>query len=399
MKYIIVIGDGMADRPVKEAGGSTPLQVAQTPNMNRLAERGIVGLVRTIPEGMEPGSDVAILSILGYDPLICYTGRAPLEAAARGISLEREDVAYRVNLISTDGEKILDYAAGHISSPEARELIEYLDERLGDRFKKFIPGVSYRHLLIWRNGPVDVKCVPPHDIVGQPLEENLPQGEREHELTEMIWASFEILKDHEINLRRIDEGKPPANMIWPWGQGRRPRLTSLQIRERILGAIISAVDLVKGIGIYAGLKVIEVPGATGYKDTNFEGKAEYGLRALDKFDLVVIHVEAPDECGHEGDFEEKVKAIENLDKRLVGRVLEGLTNLGEGWRILIVSDHLTPVEVRRHTADPTPFVLAGEGVKPRGPDVFDEFAAADSGLLIDPGHRLLSLLLTEERSF
>ena len=399
MKYIVVIGDGMADRPVEGAGGSTPLRAARTPNMDRLAERGVVGLVKTIPEGMDPGSDVAILSILGYDPLIYYTGRAPLEAAARGISLDQDEVAFRINLISTDGERILDYAAGHIPSPEARELIEYLDERLGDRFKKFVPGISYRHLLIWRGGPVDVKCTPPHDIVGAPLEENMPKGEREQELTEMIWASFEILKDHEINLKRVDEGKPPANMIWPWGQGRRPRLTSFQIKERILGAIISAVDLVKGIGIYAGLKVIDVPGATGYKDTNFEGKAEYALRALDKFDFVVIHVEAPDECGHEGDFEEKVKAIENLDKRLLERVLNGLTELEEGWRILVVSDHLTPVEVRRHTADPTPFVMAGEGVRPEGPDVFDEFAASESGLFVDPGHKLLSLLLTEERSF
>jgi 2,3-bisphosphoglycerate-independent phosphoglycerate mutase len=390
MKYLVLIPDGMADYPLDELDGQTPLQAARTPAMDGLARGGAVGLVNTLVEGLPVDSVIANLSILGYDPARYYPGRGPLEALAMGVSLHARDVAFRCNLVTSDGEKLVDYSAGHVTSDEARVLIELVNEKLGTSRIQFRPGVSYRHLLLWEDGPVDLRTFPPHDHVGEPLQDLLPVGERDDQLRQMIWDSLELLDDHAINRRRRDEGHHPANMIWPWAQGRRPELPAFSLKYGITGAVISAVDLIKGIGKAAGMKVIAVPGATGYLDTNYRGKADHAVEALQTLDFVYVHIEAPDEAGHIGDIEEKIRAIERIDEVVLAHALRELEPRGE-LRVLVMPDHATPIPVRTHVLDPVPFVIwpPPAGMRGHPAEAFHEAAAADTGLHIEVGHELL----------
>lgn len=356
MKYIVIVPDGAADYPLDELGGLTPLQVANTPNMDYLTSCGITGSVRNIPQGFPPGSDVANLSILGYDPRVYYTGRAPLEAVSMGLNLSKDDVAYRCNLVTLkilDKKRIImeDYSAGHISSEEAKILIEEVNSKLGNDSLKFYPGVSYRHIMIWKSGSEDVECTPPHDITGKEISIYLPIGKNSQFLKDLIFKSIEILKDHPLNRKRIFDNKKPANSIWLWGQGKAPSLPAFQEKYGVSGALISAVDLTKGLGILAGFHIINVPGATGWIDTNYAGKAEYALNALERVDFVYIHIEAPDEAGHQGDYKLKIKALEDIDSIVIKRVFEGATKRFKEFKILLLPDHPTPVKVKTHTAD------------------------------------------------
>ncbi|MGC9004841.1 MAG: cofactor-independent phosphoglycerate mutase [bacterium] len=394
MKYVLIVGDGMADLPNEAIDGLTPLEFAYKPNMNRLAASCLLGgMVRTVPEGMEPGSDVANMNILGYDPKKYYTGRGPLEAIAMDVPMNKEDVAFRCNLVSTDGEKIIDYSAGHISSEEARELIEILNKKLGSSKIQFYPGVSYRHLMVWRNGKDEQLLTPPYNIVGKPFKPYLPQGEGEEFLRSLIYNSFEILDNLEINKRRRDRGLPPANLIWLWGQGRLPNLPLFFLKWGLVGAVISAVDLIKGLGKAAGLQVINVPGATGYIDTNYEGKAEYALDALEKIDFVFIHIEAPDECGHTADLENKIRSIEAIDEKIVGKIIRELPSIDEDFKILILPDHPTPVAVRTHTPDPVPFLIYSSEKPLRGEENFSENWGKERNYFIEEGNKLIEIFL------
>jgi 2,3-bisphosphoglycerate-independent phosphoglycerate mutase len=394
MKYILIVPDGMADEPLADLEGKTPLQAARTPYLDDLAKKGVVGVVDVTPPGMYPGSDAANMSLLGYDPLQHYTGRGPVEAAAMGISMADKDVAYRASLISTDGEKLLDYSAGHIATEDARPLIEACRKLCTSRQKLF-PGVSYRHILLWDDGPLDVLTHAPHENMGKRLEEILPAGDRESQLRRIIWDSIELLSDLPFNRRRRDEGKPPANTLWPWGQGRAPRLPSFFSRRGITGAVISAVDVIKGLGRLTGLEVIDVPGATGYFDTDYYAKGRYAVSALDRHDFVWVHVESPDEAGHAGSVDEKLKAIEQIDQLVVGTMLDGLKKLDD-FRMLIVPDHATPVSTRGHKAIPVPFLLfdsrktMGRGIIP-----YDERAAEERIPHIEEGHRLIDELFSQ----
>jgi 2,3-bisphosphoglycerate-independent phosphoglycerate mutase len=400
MKYIVIIGDGMADRPLKELDGKTPLQVAFTPNMDKLARKGILGMVRTIPEGFSPGSDVANLSILGYDPKVYYSGRAPLEAASMGIELQDTDVAYRCNLVtlkySTNRTRAVmaDYSSGHISTEEATELINAINNALGNEVIRFYPGISYRHLMIWKDGEVDIECVPPHDIMGKEIADYLPCGKGEEILRSLMERSVEILEKHPVNRKRVSEGKSPANSIWLWGQGRRPSIPTFQQKYGISGALVSAVDLTKGLGIYAGFEILKVPGVTGYIDTNYAGKAEYSLKALERHEFVYIHVEAPDEAGHSGDVKIKIKAIEDFDAMLVGTILRGIKTF-EDYRILLMPDHPTPLEVRTHTTEPVPFVIYDSREENENPvDGFSEAIKDLSDIVFfEEGYRLMDYFL------
>ncbi|MDP2799261.1 MAG: cofactor-independent phosphoglycerate mutase, partial [Deltaproteobacteria bacterium] len=334
MKYVVLIGDGMGDYPLEELGGKTPLQAASTPAMDFLAREGELGLVKTVPPGFEPGSDVANLSILGYDPASCYTGRGPLEAGSMGITLSPDDVAFRCNLVTldfmADGRVVMvDYSGGHISTEEARVMVADIGREVKVNGLTLYPGVSYRHLLVWAEGKEKLATVPPHDYTGKDVTAHWGVYQHDPNLINWIAQVLIILRDHPVNERRVKEGKKPANAVWLWGQGRMPSMPKFAERFGIKGAIISAVDLLKGIGVYAGLEPITVPGATGYLDTNYQGKAEYALAALKEKDLVVVHVEAPDEASHGGNLEEKIKAIENFDRKVVQVVVDGLTEFGE----------------------------------------------------------------------
>jgi 2,3-bisphosphoglycerate-independent phosphoglycerate mutase len=358
MKYAVLIGDGMADYPIDKLGGRTILQAARTPAMDSIAARGKTGLAKTVPDGFPPGSDVANMSILGYDPAAYYSGRAPLEAASMGVALAADDVAFRCNLITIENGKIKDYSAGHISSDEAEILIETLDSELRTDKVRFYPGISYRHLIVAANNfGAETECTPPHDITGERKDSYLPRGKDGDFFSGLIEASTVVLGLHPVNLKRVQEGKNPANSIWVWGQGYAPKFTSFQELYRKKGAIISAVDLLKGIGIYAGLDVIEVPGATGYLDTNYEGKASAAIKALKTRDLVFLHVEAPDEAGHEGSIEKKLKAVEDFDSRIVAPILKHAETSDEPFTILVLPDHPTPISIKTHTKDPIPFAV------------------------------------------
>jgi 2,3-bisphosphoglycerate-independent phosphoglycerate mutase len=358
MKYAVLIGDGMADYPIDKLGGRTILQAARTPAMDSIAARGKTGLAKTVPDGFPPGSDVANMSILGYDPAAYYSGRAPLEAASMGVALAADDVAFRCNLITIENGKIKDYSAGHISSDEAEILIETLDSELRTEKVRFYPGISYRHLIVAANNfGAETECTPPHDITGERKDSYLPRGKDGDFFSGLIEASTVVLGLHPVNLKRVQEGKNPANSIWVWGQGYAPKFTSFQELYRKKGAIISAVDLLKGIGIYAGLDVIEVPGATGYLDTNYEGKASAAIEALKTRDLVFVHVEAPDEAGHEGSIEKKLKAVEDFDSRIVAPILKHAETSDEPFTILVLPDHPTPISIKTHTKDPIPFAV------------------------------------------
>jgi len=400
MKYVVLVGDGMADEPVQELGGKTPLEYASTPNIDKIARKGIIGKIKTVPTGFPPGSDVAILSLMGYSPESYYTGRAPLEAASMGIPLDTEDVAFRCNLVTLEvlGPDIYmrDFTAGHISSEEAKELIEGLNEYLQDEGVTFYPGVSYRHLMIWKNGKAEASLTPPHDIVGQSIGDYLPQGPIAQKLMAWTTTAQLYLKTHPINQRRMEEGKNPANSIWLWGQGKKPALPSFEEKFGLRGGVVSAVDLVKGIGVLSGLKAPFVEGATGYLDTNYEGKVDTALEILREDDFVFLHVEAPDEAGHSGIVEDKIKAIEDFDRRIVGPIFEALKQ-SIPFRLLILPDHPTPLSKRTHTSDPVPFLAFDSegglfGLSTQNLP-FSEDGARKSALKIEKGHTLMKAWL------
>ncbi|MCU0573848.1 MAG: cofactor-independent phosphoglycerate mutase [Syntrophobacteraceae bacterium] len=401
-KFVILVGDGMGDYPLAELGGRTPLEVATTPHMDRLALYGEMGTVLTIPPGMEPGSDVANLSLLGYDPASYHTGRAPLEAASMGIRMGPSDVAYRCNLVTLeqgDGgvTRMGDYSAGHISTPEAHQLVSALQQAVAGTQLKLYPGVSYRHLLLWPGGREDLKTTPPHDITGEPAEPHYEVYRSEPLLLGFMERAAAILADHPVNRARREAGRREANSVWLWGQGRAPSMPTLAVRAGLHGAMISAVDLLKGMGVYAGLDAIAVPGATGYLDTNYAGKVQAALKALEEGDFVYLHIEAPDEAGHEGSLEKKIQAIEAFDRHVVGPMVEGLKRFSK-VNLLVVTDHLTPVHVRTHVSDPVPFLLvvdlhSAHAEPGRGKSGYSESNAAESGLRLADGVSLFNRLI------
>ena len=363
MKYVVLIGDGMADRPMKKLGHKTCLQKAKTPNMDWLASHGQPGKVSTIPKGLEPGSDVANLSILGYDPEKYYTGRAPIEAEFRGIKLGPKDIAFRCNFVTLgnpglNSKTMKDFSAGHITTKEAGALIKEINIKLGSSPITFYSGMSYRHLMIWKNGKENMRCTPPHDITGKKTAGYLPKGKGADVLRSLMKRSRKVLENSPVNKKRIAKGLDPANSIWLWGQGRRLSVPTFKKKYGIEGALISAVDLTKGLGICAGFKVINVKGATGYIDTNYAGKANAALRALNQCDFVYVHVEAPDEAGHNGSVKDKIKAIEDFDRKVVGTIMKGIKKFGK-YRILLMPDHATPTRLMTHTSEPVPFVIYG----------------------------------------
>ncbi len=407
MKYIILLGDGMADRPRADLGGKTCLQAAKTPNLDQLATLGQVGMVHTVPEGFPPGSDVANLTVMGYDPRKFYTGRSPLEAASIGVELEPKDVAFRCNLVTlriTGGRSsagrsgrravMEDFSAGHITSDEGRLLIEEIDGKLGSDSIRFYPGVSYRHLMVWKGGKDRIECTPPHDIQDKDVQDYLPRGDGDDTINKLMEASVDLLTAHPVNKARLESGKRQANSIWLWGQGRRPSMPTFREKYGIEGAMISAVDLTKGIGIYAGFEVIDVPGATGWIDTNYVGKAEHALWALKTKDIVYVHVEAPDEAGHTGDLKNKMKSIEDFDEFIVGNIMHGMKQFDD-YRILVLPDHPTPLEIRTHANDPVPFVIYDNKKERSGdPVTYDErIAYRKDALVIKEGYQLMDYFL------
>ena len=388
MKYIMVLPDGAADEPVEQLGGKTPLEAARKPAIDRIAQNGHQGLVTTVPAGFAPGSDVATLSLFGYDPHVWYSGRAPLEAAARGIPVQEKDLIFRCNLVTVADGRMADFTAGHISQGEADRLIADLNQQLAALRCRFFTGVSYRNLMVAQQCEVNPRCTPPHDIPDQPVADHLPRGAGAEWVREVMTKARALLVDHEINRVRLDLGENPATDIWLWGQGRPRVLEPFAKRFGVSGAVIAAVDLIRGIARSAGLTVLDVPGATGYLDTDYAAKGKAAVAALDRFDLVVVHIEAPDEAGHQGDLQAKITAIERIDEHIVAPVLEKLRTF-DAWRILIAPDHPTPVSRRVHTSTPPPFCMAGTGVKTSPPAAFSESAAAAAEFHIDPGHRLV----------
>jgi 2,3-bisphosphoglycerate-independent phosphoglycerate mutase len=395
MKYALIIPDGAADVPLKELGGKTPLMAAAKPNMDWIAANGKCGTVRTIPAGLPAGSDVAILSVLGYDPRQYYTGRAPLEAAAQGLQIAPDEWVFRCNLVTIVDGRMEDYSAGHISTEEAGAIVDELNRLLGDDHVKFYRGVGYRHLMVYK-GPGDAKTVPPHDISGKPIAQYMPAGTgpAPEMLRNLITRSQAVLPNHEVNNVRRDLGENPATSIWLWGQGKMPQLPHFIERFGLKGAAISAVDLVRGLAKLIGWQTIEVPGATGYLDTNYAGKGAAAVAALDNYDIVAVHIEATDECGHNGDPNGKIRALQDIDKHIVGPVLERLKKEGTDWRILVMPDHPTPCTIRTHLPDPTPFAIAGKRIETVLSAPFDEQSAAASDLHIEKGHQMMEYFLT-----
>ena len=402
MKYIVILADGMADYPVPELDGKTPMEVAHKPHMDYLASHGTVGLAQTVPPGMPPGSDVANLAVMGYNPSEYYTGRSPLEAVSIGVDLSPSDVAFRCNLVTLSGEAdysaqtMIDYSSDEISTAEATALIEDLARQLGNEQIHFYPGVSYRHLMVWHHGSNDCQLTPPHDISDRPIRGHLPQGEGADQLLRLMVQSTDILRDHPVNRQRIQRGLRPATSIWLWGQGTKPNLSSFYQKYQLRGSVISAVDLAKGLGICAGLDVIQVPGATGNIHTNFKGKAEAALAALAAGqDFIYLHVEAPDEAGHRGEIDNKIKAIEKIDGEILGPLLARLSQLSVDFKIMVLPDHPTPLSIKTHASDPVPFVIYGSNhvqdsrSLDRATARFDEKSAATTGLFIEEGYRLM----------
>ncbi len=400
MKYVVILGDGMADYRQPSLNGKTPLMLAKKPFIDALSKLSEVGLCRTVPCGMKPGSDVANLSVLGYNPHECYTGRSPLEAASIGIELKDTDVTARANLVTVSDEcdysdkTMIDYSAGEISTTEARKLIEYLAKELNNDKFKLYSGISYRHCLVIDNGEIAGDLTPPHDITGKPVKEHLPKSEEGQKYLDMMKRSYELLKDHPVNKKRIENGKRPANSLWFWGEGTKPCLQSFEERFNLKGGIISAVDLLKGIGKLTGMRVIEVEGATGNYDTNFKGKAKACLDALKEgLDFVYVHMEAPDECGHHGDTENKIYSIEQIDG-VVKTVVEGLKEMGEEFNILVCPDHPTPVSIMTHCSDPIPYMIYKSSSKAgNGAYAYDEEQAEKTGAFVEFGYDLMKKLI------
>lgn len=391
VKYVLLVPDGMADDPRPELGGRTPLEAARTPNLDRMAARGEVGAVQVTPPDMYPGSDAANMALLGYDPRTHYTGRGPVEAAAIGICLRPRDVAFRCSLVATDGDALVDYSAGHISTEEARELIEHAASRLRAPRIRLVPGVSYRHILVVEDGSDNVTTYAPHENMGRPFREILPVGEDEGLLRKLVLDSLAILDGHAVNVRRRARGLPPGNLLWPWGQGRAPALPSFEEIHGVSGAVIAAVDVVKGLGKLAGLETPDVPGATGYYDTDYAAKGRAAVEALGQHDFVWIHVEAPDESGHAGSAEEKVRSLERIDELLLGALLAGLEDVP--FRLLVAPDHATPVATRGHRGGWMPYLLFGTDDLRSDDMPYHESAAVRSRHRVAEGHRLIDELL------
>ena len=399
MKYVVILGDGMADEPIEELGGKTPLSYAKTPMMDILAKKSEIGMVHTIPEGMNPGSDTANLSVAGYDPKKYYTGRSPLEALSIGVDMKSDDVSLRTNIVTLSEEEgipyskqtIIDHSAGEISTEDAAVLIEAVKEGLQREGYSFYVGTSYRHLLIWEKGEV-IDLVPPHDVLGSVIEENLPKDDI---LREMMEKSYDILKNHPINIERKKQGLNPANSLWFWGAGTRPALSSFEELYGLKAAMISAVDLLKGISVGAGMTNIEVEGANGGLHTNYEGKAAAAVNALaeDGFEFVYVHVEAPDEMGHQGSVERKVQAIENLDERVIKPVYDGLKEAGVDFRMLVMPDHPTPIRLRTHTSNPVPYMIYDSTSEQDNAWNYNEAEAENSGHNRAKGYELMGYFL------
>ena len=399
MKYVIIHGDGMADWPCEELGGKTPLEAAHKPNMDLLATRGTLGLTLTIPEGMPPGSDVGTMSMMGYDPKRFHTGRAPIEAASMGIAMAPDDVVFRMNLVSLKDEGgatlMNDFTSGHITSEEAARIVADLREQLARDGIEFFNGVSYRHLMMWRGGPRTTKLTPPHDITGQSIAGKLPEGEGAERLSVLMKRSQEILRNHPVNLARREAGKTEATSAWFWGQGTRPAVPTLKERFGLEGSVISAVDLVNGVGRLAGLEVITVPGATGFLDTDYAAKGRYGLKSLEHKDFLLLHIEAPDEAGHMGRADLKKEAIERIDELILGPMLAGLNQMGD-FRLLLQPDHSTPSKIKTHSSEAVPFAIISNrtfgnvGAKARR---YTEADGKAAGVALTDGYRLIETLL------
>ncbi len=401
-KYLILVPDGMADSPIADGGRETPLAAAETPWMDRMASAGTIGLARTVPEGMHPGSDVANLAIMGYSPREVYTGRAPFEAASIGVELKSNDLAFRLNLVTLEGNftVMADHSADHISTGEAHEIVDSLIPVAESLGLTLMPGVSYRNLLVWPNGPKDCITHAPHDFPAEPLATRLPAGQCADVLLRLIIKSWRILEDHPVNQRRIKRGQGPANSVWPWGQGTPPAVKTVTERFGITGTVVAAVDLVRGIGKYAGLEVVDVPGATGYLDTNYQGKVRAALDALQDKDFAFLHVEAPDEAAHSGQRDLKIKAIEDFDEKVVGPALAGLAAFPR-WRVLLTPDHRTPTTTRVHSAEPVPFILLDSGQwDPKAKAAkrpFTEETATASGTMVEDASKLIEILLDRQK--
>lgn len=402
MKYVVILGDGMADYRLPQLDNKTPLQYAKKPNIDFLARHSEVGMVKTVPDGIPPGSDAANLSVMGYDPKRFYTGRSPLEAVSMGVSLSDTDLAFRCNLVTLSDEgaykdkTMIDYSSDEISSSEAAELIAEVNRHFACADLLFHPGISYRHCMVWSNGPAGSKMTPPHDILEKSIGAYLPQGEHAQRLLDMMKESYDFLKDHTVNKARRERGLRPANSIWLWGEGRRPAIPLFSDKYGIQGSVVSAVDLIKGIGICSGLKSIEVEGATGNIHTNFAGKARAALEELDSgSDFVYVHIEAPDECGHRYEIENKVKSIELIDSQVVDIILKGLEKY-EDYGILILPDHPTPLPLRTHTSEPVPYLLYRKS-RPVSSQVsgYDEFQAAGTGVYMHEGHKLMDRFILD----
>lgn len=398
MKYVVVLADGAADTPVAELNGKTPLEAANKPNIDELARHGEVGMVKTVPEGLPPGSDVANLAVFGYDPQKYYTGRSPLEAVSMKVPLELTDTTFRTNIVTLSDEPnyedktMVDYSSDEISTEEARELIKYVNEKLGTDEYEFFGGFSYRHLMVWHNKKNEFSLTPPHDISDRVIGEYLPKDET---ILNLMKKSYDLLKDHPVNKARIERGLNPANSIWIWGNGTKPNLNTYAERFGIKGAVVSAVDLIKGIGYCAGLDVIDVEGATGNVHTNFEGKAEASVNALKNgSDFVYIHLEAPDEAGHRHEIDNKVKAIELIDSKIVAPVVEYLKGCGEDYSILVMPDHPTPLATRTHSSAPIPYILySSKNPTDSGCTAYTEAEAEKTGVFVEQGHTLINKLL------
>ncbi|MBI4845413.1 MAG: cofactor-independent phosphoglycerate mutase [Candidatus Omnitrophica bacterium] len=399
MKYVVLVGDGMADYPLEELGNRTPLDVARSPNMDFLVKNGKIGLASFVPPGMTPGSDVANLAIFGYNPKEYFSGRGPLEATNLGVKLGRDEIAFRCNFITQENGVLLDYSAGHITTKEAHVLIKVLNRYIKDDSVRFYPGVSYRHIMVIK-GQLDdylkIDCFPPHDIIGRKISQYLPKGKASKKINDIMKRSCDILKEQDINQVRVDLGENPANMVWLWGQGKKVEMPSFAEKYGIAGSVISAVDLIKGIGRAAGLIPITVPGATGYYDTDYAAKAEYAINSLKENSFVFVHVEAPDEAGHNGDMRAKITAIENFDRLIVGRFLEEFKDK-ENVRILVLPDHPTPLKLRTHTSDPVCFAIYGHGVAKDEFMWYTELEAKKSQFRFENGYELMDCFIKKEK--
>ena len=391
-KYVIIVPDGAADEPLEQFDNKTVLEAALTPNMDKVSTLGRQGLVRTVPVDMEPGSDVAQMSLLGYDPKRYYTGRAPIEAVAHNIKLSLDDWVFRCNLITIADGKMADHSAGHISTAEAGKLIKEMEDQLGNEQIRFHTGVSYRHLLLFKDLDFDIQTYPPHDHIGTAIEKILPRGKGAELLIDLMARSQQLFTNHDINKVRKDLGENQVSSIWLWGQGKRAQMESFQKRFGLKGVTITAVDLVRGLSKLIGFDLINVPGATGFIDTNYQGKASAAIEAIKEYDIVFVHIEAPDEASHSGNAEMKKKAVEQIDKYIVGPVLEALQDY-ESWRILVMPDHPTPIRSCAHSPEPVPFAMAGDNISGILHTTFSEANAAKSGFRIDKGFELMEYFL------